>query len=73
MFQLQRPHAVVAADEASESRDRPGAVRAFDPVHLRRQIDRRGRDVDADHPPVTGGNSATSRAPAIGASSVTNA
>ena len=73
MLQLQRPHAVVAPHEAGKGRDRPGTIGAFDPGHLRRQIDRRGRDVDADHPPVTGGNSATSRAPAIGASSVTNA
>ena len=37
-----------------------------------RQLDRRGIDRDADHPPVTGGKSATSRASPSSASRGTN-
>ena len=68
MLQLQQLDAVVRAHQPRKTGD-PADPRRLDERQLGGRIDRLGRDADVDHPPVTGGNSATSRAPPIGASS----
>ena len=70
MLQFEHRHPVVGADQPRVGRDRAGELEAG---VLRRDVDRVSRDEDADHPPVTGGKIATSRAPASGASDATNA
>ena len=70
MFEFQRIDTVIRADEPGKGRDgaRPHLLGKR---HLRRDIDGRALHRNPDHPPVTGGNSAISRAPAIGASIAT--
>src|SRR3546814_12559953 len=66
-FEEQFGQPIVAAHAPDEARARAmpaGIVQ----VELSRDVDRGRLDEDADHPPVTGGHSATSRACTSGAS-----
>ncbi|SUJ17773.1 Uncharacterised protein [Sphingomonas paucimobilis] len=67
MFQLELVDAVIRPDQPAKTGDGT-SLRTFGQCHLRRDIDRIDRNPNADHPPVTGGKIATSRAPASNAS-----
>ena len=67
MVEKEFCEATFAAHAADEARACAMPTRVVE-VEFGGHIDRRRLDKDADHPPVTGGNSATSRAPDSGAS-----
>src|SRR3546814_2973018 len=67
MFEEQFGQPIVGAHAAEEARARAMPARIVK-IELGGDVDHGRLDEDADHPPVTGGNSATSRAPDSGAS-----
>ncbi len=61
MFQFQRHQPLFAADDTGET-GHPAAAQRFEHGKLGRNIEIIRLDGDPFHPPVTGGNSASSRA-----------
>ena len=71
MFQLQRHQAIAPAHHAGEAGD-PAAAQRLQRGQFTRDVEILRLDRDPFHPPVTGGNSAISRASPIGVSSGAN-
>ena len=71
MFQLQRHQAITPAHYAGEAGD-PAASQRLQRGQFTRDVEILRLDRDPFHPPVTGGNSAISRALPIGVSSGAN-
>ncbi len=67
MLEFKDIDAVIGPNEPAEAGHRTGIL-PLDPCHFVSKIDGIDRDQDADHPPVTGGKIATSRACPIAAS-----
>lgn len=70
MLQLQLIDAVIGADQSAKTRHGTD-IAAFDPCRLGCEVDGFAGYQNTDHPPVTGGKIATSRAPTIDASGPT--